>query len=138
MRYSRLQHSFVRHIPEEITPGILYVSLEYCTAIHRCCCGCGEEVVTPFSPTDWQMVFDGESISLSPSVGNWNSRCRSHYVIRRGRVIEAGSWSQSQVIKGRQNNKEAKKRYYGNLIEASSPQGQQDNFLSRIKRWWSN
>jgi hypothetical protein len=43
--------------------------------------------VTPFTPTDWRMTFDGESVSLDPSVGNWNQKCRSHYVIRRNRVL---------------------------------------------------
>jgi hypothetical protein len=27
------------------------------TAAHCCCCGCGEEVVTPFTPTDWSMTL---------------------------------------------------------------------------------
>jgi hypothetical protein len=34
------------------------------------------------------MSFNGDAVSLHPSVGNWNLRCRSHYVIRDGRVIE--------------------------------------------------
>ena len=43
-----------------------------CDGGPRCCCGCGEEVVTPFSPAQWQMSFDGEAVSLHPSIGNWN------------------------------------------------------------------
>ena len=46
-----LNHKFVDKIPEEIEEGILYVSIPYETAIHKCCCGCGSEVVTPISPT---------------------------------------------------------------------------------------
>jgi len=57
MRTKRLQHRFVETMPEMIEPGILYVSMEYATAAHRCCCGCGEEVETPFSPAQWQMTF---------------------------------------------------------------------------------
>ncbi|MER8758086.1 DUF6527 family protein [Mesorhizobium sp. M0976] len=63
--------------------------MDYATSAHRCCSGCGEKVVTRFSPTDWKMTFDGEIISLHPSVGNWQLPCRSHYVIRAGRVIDA-------------------------------------------------
>ena len=44
MRTKRLQHRFVATMPEMFESGILYVSMEYATAAHRCCCGCGEEV----------------------------------------------------------------------------------------------
>ncbi len=50
IKIKRLQHRFVETMPEKIEPGILYISMEYATAAHCCCCGCGEEVVTPFSP----------------------------------------------------------------------------------------
>ncbi|WP_318271273.1 hypothetical protein [Sphingobacterium cellulitidis] len=46
-----LQHKFVEFMPEKVEEGVLYVSIEYCTAIHKCVCGCGHEVVTPLSPT---------------------------------------------------------------------------------------
>jgi Family of unknown function (DUF6527) len=84
MRTKRLQHRFVETMPEMIEPGILYVSMEYATAAHRCCRGCGEEVVTPFSPAQWQMTFKADAVSLHPSIGNWNLRCRSHYFVREG------------------------------------------------------
>ncbi|MBB3355572.1 hypothetical protein FHT70_005535 [Rhizobium sp. BK049] len=113
MRHKRLEHRFVEHIPEILGPGVLYVSMEYATAVHSCCCGCGEEVVTPFTPTDWKMTFDGEAISLKPSVGNWNLACRSHYVIDRGQVIEADPWTDEQVEAERRRDKAAKARYYG-------------------------
>jgi Family of unknown function (DUF6527) len=89
MQHKRLEHRFVEHLPERLEAGVLYISMEYATAAVGCCCGCGKEVVTPFTPTDWSMTFDGETISLSPSIGNWNFDCRSHYFIRRGRIIEA-------------------------------------------------
>ena len=113
IQVSTLEHRFIGSIPRVVEPGILYVSMEYGTAIHSCCCGCGEQVVTPFSPTDWKMTYDGESVSLAPSVGNWNSTCRSHYVIRRGRVIEASSWSDAQVAAERARDAAAKARFYG-------------------------
>jgi len=112
IRLHRLEHRFVKHIPEMLEPGVLYISMEYGTAAHSCCCGCGEEVVTPFTPTDWKMTFDGESISLWPSVGNWNLRCRSHYVIDRGQVLAAGPWSNTQVEAERRRDKAAKDRYF--------------------------
>ncbi|MHB0851152.1 DUF6527 family protein [Stutzerimonas nitrititolerans] len=92
--------------------------MDYATAVHSCCCGCGDRVVTPFTPTDWRMTFDGESISLHPSVGNWNQKCRSHYVIQRSRVLEAGPWSQGQIEAERLRDKKAKAAHYGSLHEA--------------------
>ncbi|MCG3269572.1 hypothetical protein [Yoonia sp. I 8.24] len=38
--------------------------------------------------------------------------CRSHYVIRNGKVRWAGAWSDEQVVRGRQNDKSSKRRYY--------------------------
>ncbi|MGE0112169.1 DUF6527 family protein [Aquabacterium sp.] len=118
MRHRSLEHRFVRNTPRELEPGVLYISMEYATAVHSCCCGCGERVVTPFTPTDWRMTFDGESVTLNPSVGNWNQDCRSHYVIERNRVIESGPWSDAQVEAERRRDKRVKAEYYN---RASAP-----------------
>ena len=112
MRYQVIEHRFVRNIPRELDAGVLYISMDYATAVHSCCCGCGERVVTPFTPTDWRMTFDGESVSLHPSVGNWNQKCRSHYVIQRSHVLEAGPWSEAQVEAERRRDKRAKAAHY--------------------------
>ena len=77
LKHGSLEHRFVEDLPDDVRPGVLYVSMEYGTAAHRCCCGCGEEVVTPFTPTGWKMTYDGETVSLKPSVGNWTLDGRS-------------------------------------------------------------
>lgn len=115
MRHQTLEHRFVRNVPRELDPGVLYISMDYATAVHSCCCGCGDRVVTPFTPTDWRMTFDGESVSLHPSVGNWNQKCRSHYVIQANRVLEAGAWSASQVEAEQRRDKRAKAEHYSQL-----------------------
>lgn len=102
IRCHRLEPRFVRNFPDVLERGVLYVSMEFGTATHSCCCGCGEEVVTPFTPTGWKMTFDGETVSVWPSVGSWSLSCRSHYVIDCGRVREAGEWNSAQVAAGRQ------------------------------------
>jgi hypothetical protein len=138
----RLEHRFIDVIPDNLEPGVLYVSMEYATATHSCCCGCGEEVVTPFSPTDWRMEFDGESISLSPSVGSWTLPCRSHYVIKRGKVIEAGPWSEEQIEAGRRRDRKAKAQHYG-TVQAEPPAStpvspkavRKPGMLDRLKLW---
>ena len=112
MRHNHLEHRFVQHIPDALEPGVLYISMEYGTAAHSCCCGCGEEVVTPFTPTDWKMTFDGESVSLHPSIGNWTLSCRSHYVIKQGRVIVAGPWTDKQIEAERHRDRAAKADFY--------------------------
>src|SRR4051812_4233563 len=113
MRRRHFEHRFVQNIPEKLEPGILYISMEYATAAHSCFCGCGEEVVTPFSPTDWKLVFDGETVCLWPSVGSWTLRCRSHYGLDRGRIVEAGDWSEAAVAAERRRDKAAKESHYG-------------------------
>ncbi|RTL28825.1 MAG: hypothetical protein EKK49_15200 [Rhodocyclaceae bacterium] len=142
MRHKQLEHRFVENLPEKLEPGILYVSMAYATAAHRCCCGCGEEVVTPFTPTDWSMTFDGDTISLSPSVGNWQQPCRSHYVVKRGRVIEASPWSPEQVTAEQARDRAAKARFYDTpeqkppVVPPLVPTHASPGLLGRIKRFF--
>jgi len=149
MRIRTLEHRFARSAPRELEPGILYVSMDYATAVHSCCCGCGEQVVTPLSPTDWKMTYDGESVSLIPSIGNWQLPCRSHYVIRQGRVIEAEPWSPEQVDAELRRDKAAKGRFYAddaaskNAPEARShdpvmSKVQPTQYAHRPKSLWSS
>ena len=80
-RIESLDHRFVEYMPDSLDEGIVYMSMRFATVLHLCCCGCGNEVVTPLDPTEWQMTFDGRSVSLSPSIGNWSFDCQSHYWI---------------------------------------------------------
>lgn len=145
MRHKTVEHRFVKHVPEKLEPGVLYVCVEYATAVHSCCCGCGEEVVTPFTPTDWNLTFDGETISLWPSIGNWNFPCRSHYVIDRSRVREALRWTDEQVAAGRIKDKATKAQYYANADSdgdanrsptTPTPRSRAAAMWSSLKRWW--
>lgn len=112
MRQTRFAHEFVEYIPDQLVEGVLYVSMHYAVASHKCACGCGREVVTPLSPTDWQLRFDGVAISLEPSIGNWNFPCRSHYFIRGGLVRWAGDMSKAAIDHGRAMNKRVKANFY--------------------------
>jgi hypothetical protein len=105
LRYHKLEHRFVQYIPDALEPGVLYISMEYATAAHSCCCGCGLQVITPFAPTDWKLTFDGETISLWPSIGNWNFPCRSHYIIRQSRIITVEPWQEKQSEGGSKREK---------------------------------
>lgn len=97
----RLEIQHVETMPESLKPGILYVSLEFETAHHLCACGCGHKVRTPLSPAEWQIEETPQGVTLRPSIGNWQLPCRSHYLIRRGEVVWAGEWSDSQIQAGR-------------------------------------
>jgi len=104
-----LKLEFVRLMPKQLDESVLYVSMEYATAIHLCACGCGNKVVTPLSPADWSLRYNGESLSLSPSIGNWNFPCRSHYWITDNRIRWQHSWADEADIK-RVKNKLKKRR----------------------------
>ena len=92
-----ISHEFVDYVPARLKPNTIYVCIPHATVVHSCACGCGLEVVTPLSPSDWQLMFDGETVSLSPSIGNWSFPCRSHYWIRHSLVEWAPVWSQAQI-----------------------------------------
>lgn len=94
-----LETRFVKFIPERLNKGVIYVSYEYNTAIHLCACGCKNKVVTPISPIQWSYNFNGESISLSPSIGNWNFDCKSHYWIRDSQIVWDKKWSTDKISK---------------------------------------
>jgi len=85
-RRSTLVHEFVDFIPDQLEQGVIYVALEYGAVVHLCCDGCGERVSTPLHPAQWKLIFDGETISLRPSVGSSSLACKSHYSIEQGRV----------------------------------------------------
>ena len=112
MRLQKIDHEFVQYIPSELEEGKIYVTVEFATAVHKCCCGCGNKVVTPLSPMDWELSFNGESISLEPSIGNWSFPCQSHYWIKRNQVRWAQSWSQSKIDAGRARERLAKEKYF--------------------------
>lgn len=121
MRHKVLEHRFTDTFPDRLEPGVLYVSIEYGSAAHSCACGCGEEVVTPLTPTDWNITYDGETVTLHPSVGSWTLPCRSHYVIRRGKVIEAPSWTEEQIAAERRRDRRAKASYFGQQQQPATP-----------------
>ena len=92
-----MKYKFVKTIPDLIEESVVYITTHYNTAVHKCMCGCGNEVVTPISPNDWELNYNGESISIYPSIGNWRFECQSHYWIRGSEVIWAEKWSKNRI-----------------------------------------
>lgn len=114
-----LQH--VHLMPQELKPGILYVSKEFGTAHHLCACGCGSKIRTPLGPTEWRLQETADGPTLWPSIGNWQKPCRSHYLIRRGRVEWAESWTQEQVLAGRAREARRRNQYYAAQDDIRGP-----------------
>ena len=100
---SSIVPEFIETFPTQLQPGVLYVSATYSTAAHLCCCGCGEEVITPLSRAQWVLTFDGD-VSLRPSVGNWALPCRSHYVIDSGHVRWARAFFETEIRLNREDD----------------------------------
>lgn len=133
-------HKFVKAFPDTLEEGILYVSVEFGTAAHRCFCGCGCEVYTRFSPRDWSMRFNGEAVSISPSIGNWSFSCQSHYILEGGRVRWADKWSRERIELGRLVDRERKERHYKDEPAAPKPTQPSEppfrlGILARFIRW---
>ena len=102
----------VEFMPKALEPGVLYVSEKYSTAAHLCACGCGEKVRTPIGPAEWSLEYGRRGPTLSPSIGNWQRPCRSHYHIVDGRVHWAGQLSEVEVAAGRRGEQIRRQQYY--------------------------
>ncbi|WP_366125372.1 DUF6527 family protein [uncultured Microbacterium sp.] len=84
-RRDEVGHRFVDVLPPALDPRVVYICGTHNIAAHLCCCGCGEEIVTPLGKAGWTLHYDGR-VTLSPSVGNGALTCGSHYIIRDSRI----------------------------------------------------
>jgi hypothetical protein len=122
-----IQHEFTELIPNVLQKDTLYVSIKYQTAVHLCACGCGNKVVTPISPADWALIFDGDTVSLYPSIGNWQFPCQSHYWIRSNKIIWSKKWTPKEIERGRQRDFQDQVKYFD---EDKSESNHRKMFLS--------
>jgi hypothetical protein len=140
MRCERLEPRFVEAIPEELEPGILYVSIRFRTAQHLCACGCGSRIVTPIKPAKYSLTYDGETVSLWPSVGNWQKPCKSHYVVRGSRVVWYPEWTDREIARGRARDEAELRDYYKSRSDPEMPSEPErdaapDTLRARIVAW---
>jgi hypothetical protein len=131
-RVHRFEPAFVEEVPHELDLGTLYISIEYATVVHLCACGCGAEVVTPLHPAKWALTYDGEAVSLRPSVGSWGLPCGSHYWIKDSGVRWAERWTPEEIERGRRRDGAA-------LVDheplAGSPSPHRGQWWSRAVSW---
>lgn len=139
-----LHPEFVDSIPKSLSDGKLYISKKYSTAVHKCCCGCGQKVVTPLRPTDWRLDINGGYVSLWPSIGNWSFPCRSHYWIVNNDVRWSYDMSQEEVNAIRRQDARAKDCFIRTgttsaQVEELSPAPvethRREGLWEKIKRW---
>lgn len=124
-RVSELRPLFLEYFPDEFESGILYVSMQYAICGHLCACGCGEKVITPLSPTRWKLVYNGEDVTLYPSIGNYSFACQSHYFLTNGNVVWVGDHDV-------ENGKRKKKGMLAKLF--NSKKGKKNGNKTRSKK----
>jgi hypothetical protein len=115
LKVQALRPAYVEFIPNSLEGGVLYVSYKYKTASHLCCCGCGNKIVTPLRETEFSLTEREGKVSLSPSIGNWNHPCQSHYWIRGNQVVWAEPMSKEEIRKGRAYDDALKDDYFGKV-----------------------
>jgi hypothetical protein len=72
---------FVDLIPEKMKQGEVYISDKYKCSVHLCLCGCGMQTVLPLGENGWTVSKTEKGVSFTPSVGNFQYLCKSHYII---------------------------------------------------------
>lgn len=137
-----IQPQFAEFIPEELLPGMLYISEQYKTALHLCCCGCGEEVVTPLNRAGWEIHRAGEKISMWPSIGNWDYPCQSHYFIRKNQVVWAESMTKAGIRRVKQRDERDRLQFLKevntakiNSVASAHREGWFQHFRAVLRKW---
>lgn len=143
MKLDAIKPQFVEFVPKVLEPGVLYISEKYNTASHLCACGCGEKVVTPLSPVEWQLRNQGGLVSLHPSIGNWNYACRSHYWIRGNRIAWSGGMTQQQIARVQARDRADKARFVAMVNKEKDEAAQPDHRRTKtstsvIHRLWTS
>lgn len=105
-----LKPAFVDAFPSTLAPDTFYISIEFSSCAHLCACGCGREVITPLSPAQWSFIYNGQDVSVRPSIGNWGLDCRSHYTIDNGRVVWSRTFSDDEIATNRARDRRAVRR----------------------------
>ena len=111
MKRYNMKIAFVHRVPSQIEEGVLYICLDCDVVTHKCACGCGEKVVLPLAPEHWQLYYDGD-VTLSPSIGNYQYECKSHYFIRKSQVVWVDSEGKYKKSKKKRKKKTSFLRHF--------------------------
>lgn len=135
MRIDAVTPQQVELAPKPLVAGVLYVSDKYRVAIHLCCCGCGEKVVTPLSPVEWQLQLHGSIATLHPSIGN-ATPCRSHYWIRQNRVVWVPRMTSKQIEYVQKRDRASLEMMYARSRHGSSQRSLAERLCAAFKSVW--
>ncbi|WP_425355764.1 DUF6527 family protein [Rhizobium leguminosarum] len=86
-RVQRLSLVQCQSFPTTLESGLFYYSDDFRSSAHLCACGREKKVVLPIKPAGWRLSLTAGTFTVSPSVGNREFACRSHYLIEKGRVV---------------------------------------------------
>jgi hypothetical protein len=129
-----LRPEFVEAFPAVMDQEVLYISIPYNTCGHLCCCGCGQEVVTPLSPAQWSLTYDGQNASLRPSIGNWGLPCQSHYWIREGKVVWSRRYTPEEIATNRDDDRRRLTQHFDTIAPTPPPAEGRRRWLARWRR----
>ena len=115
MKQSVITPQYVGNIPEKLDEGIFYICERYHIAAHKCCCGCGQEVITPLTSADWLIKNDNNLITLFPSIGNWSFACQSHYWRKRNKIVWSTRMSKKEIERVRAKDSSDKLAYIASI-----------------------
>ena len=73
-------YRFVEFLPSTLEESVIYIVKDNFAA-HKCLCGCQNKTVMPLCKMGWMLSEHNNKISLSPSIGNYQFPCNSHYAI---------------------------------------------------------
>ena len=136
-RLNSVTPRFVEYIPMEavdLVPGIVYISMKYNTVVHRCPCGCGGLSEFTLDPIRFRIEYDGRSVTFSPSIGNSNLKCRSHYWIRENQIRWCSpmkDW-ETKKAQSRELARAIEERRTNEIDRKTSAQNLWRSFL----KWW--
>ena len=94
----KFRYQLVERIPNVMEEGTVYHTEEFEIAGLLCACGCGHRI-TLIVPDSHKVWDDGGYATIEPSVGVFDAPCRSHFVIRAGKVQWLPAFSGSQAAK---------------------------------------
>ncbi|MEY9862932.1 hypothetical protein ABH935_008580 [Catenulispora sp. GAS73] len=136
MKTITISHAFVESIPKPMQPRMVYISIRFAMVGHLCCCGCGEEVMTPLNPVRWRLEYDGRSVSLRPSIGNWSLPCRSHYWIINNSIQWAEDWSEAKIARAiKADRRTLDEHIEYEMVERSPDQTPAPGWFAKLRSW---
>lgn len=131
---------FVETIPadsEELKTGILYICMKYNTLVHRCPCGCGGLSEIGLHPATRRLIYDGQYVSIVPSIGVRTLRCRSHYWITKNRIVWERPLSEELDDWFDQGRRDQTRAHAENLVvdQKFDRKRQFSRLMHNIKKW---